>query len=93
MKTYIFTKEYKKNSYGCTVTAKVYRVKNNIPEYVTKVIYNTGSYRGHESEVFCELINIGEIPQSYYNLSKNDYSGGGYYCEKVKEKGIQIIEL
>lgn len=93
MKTFIYTREFKKSTYGRTVTCTIYRVKNNLPIYVGECKYNTGSTPGADSEVFQELIRLKLIPKSYYNLSKNDWGGTGYYCGKVEEKGIKIKEL
>lgn len=93
MKTYIFTTEKKKSSYGYKVICDIYRVKNNKPIYVGETSFNTSSNKGEISEVFCALIKLKEIPERYYNLSKTDWHSGGYYCDKVEEKGIKIIEL
>lgn len=43
--------------------------------------------------LFAIFTELKEIPQSFYNLSKTDWRSGGYYCDKVEEKGIKIIEL
>lgn len=93
MKTYIFTKEYRKSRNYENVLCNIYRVKNNKPVYIGVARFSTGSSRKAISEVFCTLIELKEIPQSFYNLSKTDRRSGGYYCDKVEEKGIKIIEL
>lgn len=93
MRTYIFTTEYKKTSIYRNILCKIYRIKNNKPIYVGKANFNTGSCKQAISEVFCKLIELKEIPNKYYNLSKTDWRSGGYYCEEVEEKGIKIIEL
>lgn len=94
MKTYIFNVEEKRATNGYTkYITKIYRVKNNVPTFVTTCRYNSGSYSGHRNEVFHALIQIGEIPTKYKELSKNEWRGGGLYCEKVEKKGIQIIQL
>lgn len=89
MKTYIFKIESK----GAIYTTSIYRVKNNIPELIGSLKYSSGSYRGHIHEVFGWLVENKHIPAKYYGLSVEPCRGLGYYCKKVKEKGIQIIEL
>lgn len=89
MKTYIFKIESK----GAIYTTSIYRVKNNIPELIGSLKYRSGSYRGHIHEVFGWLVKNKHIPAKYYGLSVEPHRGLGYYCKKVKEKGIQIIEL
>lgn len=89
MKTFIF----KVKSNGAVYTASIYRVKNNIPEIIGSLKYNSGSYRGHVHEVFGWLVENKHIPAKYYGLSVEPGRGHGYYCKNVEEKGIQIIEL
>lgn len=91
MKTYIWIKT-KETSKG-NVTLKVYRMKNNLPHYITTAYYNNSSTRGADSEAFNALINCGELPKSYYNLSRTSWSGGGYYCKEVEKKGIRIYGM
>lgn len=93
MKTYIFTVKYTRATYGSNFALRIYRVKNNQPQYVTTRKGNTGSMRGFESEVFNALMDCGEIPKSYYNLSSCSWRSGGYYCQEVEDKGVKIIEL
>lgn len=94
MKTYIFTVKEKKEEDGYTeYIATIYRVKNNEPIFVTSCNYSSSFFVGHKSEVFHALIQIGEIPEKYKELSKNEWCDGGIYCEKVEKKGIQIIQL
>lgn len=91
MKTYIWIKT-KETSKG-NVTLKVYRMKNNLPQYITTAYYNNGSTRGVDSEAFNALINCGEIPKSYYDLSKCEWRGPGYYCKEVEKKGVRIYGI
>lgn len=89
MKTYIWIKT-KETSKG-NVTQKVYRMKNNLPHYITTVYYNNkASYRGCDFEAFNALINCGELPKSYYNLSrtmlKNSKRDFGQIVEYYKAK-------
>lgn len=37
--------------------------------------------------------NCGELPKSYYNLSRTSWSGGGYYCKEVEKKGVRIYGM
>lgn len=94
MKTYIFTVDEKKAKDGYTeYIAKIYIVKNNKPTFVAACNYSAGCYAGHIDEVFHALIQIGDIPKKYKELSKNDWCSGGIYCEAVEKKGIRIIQL
>lgn len=94
MKTYIFTVDEKTIRNGnIKYIAKIYRVKNNVPTFITSCNYNGGSYSGHRSEVFKALMQVGEIPKKYENLSRSEWRGRGFYCEAVEKKGIQIIQL
>ncbi len=93
MKTYIFTVKYTRASYCSNFTLNIYRVKNNKPRLVATRKGNTGSMRGFQSEALCELINCGELPKSFYNLSCSQNCAGGYYCQAVRDKGVQIFEL
>ncbi len=93
MRTYIFTAKYTRAAYGSNFTLEIYRIKNNVPCWVARVKGNTGSMRGFESEAFNALIECGEIPKSYYNLSRCGWRSGGYYCQEVRDKGVQIFEL
>ena len=93
MRTYIFTVKYTRASYAQNFTLQIYRVKKNRPQLVTTCKGNTGSMRGFMSEALCGLINCGELPKSFYNLSCSCNSAGGYYCQEVRDKGVQIFEL
>ena len=91
MKTYIWIKT-KETSKG-NVTLNVYRMKNNLPHFITTAYYNNGTTQGADSEAFNALINCGELPKSYYNLSRTSWRGGGYYCEEVEKKGVRIYGM
>lgn len=92
MKTYIYTTE-KRHTRELNRYCRIYRVKNNVPQYIGEVEFSTGSYRGEDSEVFNKLIEIGQIPKSYYNLSKCEWRGPGYYCKEVEKKGVRIYGM
>lgn len=93
MKTFIYKQEFRKATYGQNVTCTIYRVKNNLPIYVGECKYNTGSSMGADSEVFNELIKLKLIPKKYYNISKNNWRGAGYYCPEVADAGYRIREF
>lgn len=93
MKTFIFKKLIYNSKTSNNRECVIYRVKNNIPHYIGSVYYTTGMTCGAESEVFHFLIKNKYIPKSYYNLSKNDWRGSGYYCQEVEDKGVKIIEI
>jgi len=92
METYIYT--VKKGRTDSVVTS-VYRVKRNEPEYIGEIKYQTGSYKGHSSEVlrflFCKKLTT----DIAYNASNNSWRGFGYYDRYIHPKlfGLQIIEL
>lgn len=91
MKTFIFKAEYQKgyNNRIC----RVYRIKRNNPIYLGSHSFCTASCRGNRSEVFNALIEWGYIPKGLFTASVSSWSGAGYYCPKVEEKGYKIIEI
>lgn len=91
MKTFIFTEERFPNRMRNNRCLRIYRVVNNQPTYLGFTEYSTGSTMGAESEAFHWLMDNGYIPKSYYNLSKSDWSGAGYYCQVVEDKGCKIV--
>ena len=91
MKTFFFYGQYQKGQLNRVCT--IYQVKRNTPVYVGKVQFSTASTPGDRSEVFQKLIELGYIPKKMYNLSKCSWSGAGYYCKEVEERGYKIFEL
>ena len=65
---YLIIKESKRRTGGFRKTAWVYRIKRNIPEYVTEARWTTGASCGGRSEVMNALIRVGELPQKFYGL-------------------------
>lgn len=78
----------KTNNRECTI----YRIKNNRPQYVGTVKYCTASTQGAKAEVFQYLMEKGYIPKKYYNSSKCDFMGAGYFFGEVT-KIYDIIEV
>ena len=70
----------------------IYRIKENKPLYVGSVEFSTGSTRGAKHEAFNYLMDNGYIPKKYYNSSKCDFMGPGYFFGEV-EKHYNIIEV
>lgn len=68
---------------------RIYRVKNNVPQYIGEVEFSSGTTRGAASEVFNKLIELGHLPKNYLNICN------GYYFDipEFRAKGFQIIEL
>ena len=93
MKTFIFKKLIYNINTSNNRECVIYRVKNNIPQYIGSVYYTTGTTCGAESEVFRFLIINKYLPESYYNLSKNDWRGSGYYCQEVEDKGVDFEQV
>lgn len=88
MKTFIFTKEYKKSTYGSKVTTKVWQIKNNKPVYVGETNYNTQSYRGHDHEAMQVIIGAKLLP-----LNCMDRPKYGYINRDKQNVVFQLIEL
>ena len=69
MQTFISVIKTEKTSrtYSWTKTNEyIYRVINNVPEYVGNVDYNTASFRGRDSAVMNELTRQGHLPKKLY---------------------------
>jgi hypothetical protein len=84
MKTFIYSEQKRVVSRmygGATVTSNIYRLKNNVPHFITQVKWCTRAYRGADSEVMIALIKAGELPKTC----------GNYYYQsedKVKIYGV-----
>ena len=91
MKTFIY-KEIRHHSRRNNRELTIYRVKNNVPEYVGTCYYSTASCRGAKHETFNFLIANGYIPKKYYNSSLCDWRGAGYFFGEV-EKFYNIMEV
>ena len=77
MKTYVFSTTEKDNKYGRTVTAKVYRIKNNTPNYLGERVWESQSCKGTLSEVFTFLYHTNEITKPMYKEHDEYYAGVG----------------
>jgi hypothetical protein len=98
MKTFIFTNEYQKTNRtygGSTYNVKIYLVKNNVPEYLGELTYNTASTRGAIGEVNDWLVKNKHLPKSWsvgresYNESYNPYYHGSWSKEAATERGYK----
>jgi hypothetical protein len=92
MKTFIYKEIRHPNRTRNNREVTVYRVKNNIPEYIGEFKYSTGSTRGGIHEVFNFLMNNNLIPKKHYKDSENAWRGAGYFYGQVTEK-YNIIEI
>lgn len=83
-KVFIFTTEGKHNrrTGGISVTAQVYQIIGNRPEYVLEVKWNTAAFKGPQSTVMNRLADNGIIPKKYAK---------GYYL--LSNKDIEIFEV
>jgi hypothetical protein len=73
--------------------ARIYRVKNNKPEWIGEAKWCTASCRGAISEVFQELVRMGELPKSTLKQSVSPCQEAGYYMRdngKFKIHGVGI---
>ncbi len=96
MKTFMYTLEFKKSSYGQNVTNKVYQIKNNIPILVGKGHYNTGSYRGHDHEAMQVIIDAKLLPSNCMDRPKQGYivsEKRSFYEGDKKDKLYRLVEL
>lgn len=85
MKTFIYTLEFKKSSYGSNVINTVYRIKNNKPVLVGEKRYNTGSYKGHDHEALNLIVSEKQLPKTALK--------GGYINFEKLGKEFELIEL
>lgn len=92
MKTFIYKELRHHNRTRDNRELKIYRMKNNFPVYVGTVYYSTGSTRGAVHEAFNYLMEAGYIPKKYYNSSKCEWMGAGYFYGDVREH-YNIVEV
>ena len=85
MKTFIFATNIHRE-------ISIYQIKRNKPYFIGTIGSHEHSH-GNISDVFNYLIDNKYIPKSYFNLSKNNWRGAGYYCPEIEDKGIKIIEI
>lgn len=86
MKTFIYIKTEKRATYGTNVILSVYHLKNNKPNYVGDVKYNTQSYRGENHEVANLLVDKKLI-------NRNSIDKGGYINYKAFDGNYKLIQL
>ena len=67
MKNFMFTESgvYNRRTGGTNVTAQIYRIVKNTPEWVAEIKWNTASFKGPESTVMNVLAFKGEIPRQF----------------------------
>lgn len=92
MKIFIYKEIKHHNRTRSNRELTIYKIKNNIPVYIGSVEYSTGSTRGAKHEAFNFLMDNGHIPKKYYNSSKCDWMGAGYFYGDVT-KLYNIIEI
>ena len=83
MKTFIYKEVKHHNRKRNNRELTIYKIENNIPNYIGAVEYSTASTRGATHEVFNFLMNNGYIPKKYYKSSECDWMGAGYFFGKV----------
>ncbi len=79
MKTFIFTINNSKHQFngGRRQVADIYRMKRNVPTFLSSVKWSAASYRGAVSEVMNKLCDIGELPRKnrgYYSSSNGKFT-------------------
>jgi len=93
-KQFYFKTTEKPTKYGRSVEAQIFRSSKNKLKFLTSTKWQTGSYRGEESEVFNELARAKIIPKKTLKLSQNKWRGAGYYIPEHREKfGIYIEKI
>lgn len=75
--TYVITKTTRNRINGSRIqTADIYRIKRNVPEYLTTIKWDTGGYYGETTEVMHTLADQRYIPRrfsrSYYIYNDNN---------------------
>lgn len=92
MKTFIYTITETKVSRiygGSTQTAKIYRVKNNKPEFLCYAKWCTRAYKGEKYEVQTTLADKGYLPEKYTDKKHTSY----YERYKEEEQGFRILSV
>ena len=92
MKRFIYTETKHQKRIRNNRELTIYQIKNNMPKYIGSLEYSTGSTRGAQHETFNFLMDNGYIPKKYYNSSKCDFMGAGYFFGDVT-KLYNIIEI
>lgn len=78
MRTYIY-KQTKSSTRGYNVAIEVFRVKNNVPEYIGFGEYNTASWKGSRASA-CNIIHdVDGLKMA------DDY--------KLASKNVQVFEI
>ena len=76
MKTFIYYTETTSTRFGRHRVAHIYRIKHNIPKYITKRCWTTASSKDNNSEVMLALADAGKIPKKYktgYYVRNNNF--------------------
>lgn len=92
MKTFIYKETAHHNRTRNNRELTIYKMKNNIPQYVGTLEYSTGSTRGAQHEAFNFLMEHGYIPKKYYKSSECAWRGAGYFYGEVTAY-YNIIEI
>ena len=92
MKTFIYKKTAHHRRTRNNRELTIYEIKKNTPVYIGSVEYSTGSTRGAIHETFNYLMENGYIPKKYYNSSRCDWMGSGYFYGDVRNH-YNIVEV
>lgn len=85
MKRFYYTDRRDERSRSGDRTIRIYKIKSGALEMVADCEYRPGSTRGAKSEAFNALMECGEIPKKWYNSSKSERSGAGYFYGPVTQ--------
>jgi hypothetical protein len=92
MVTFIYKETKHHNRVRNNREVTIYRIQNNLPNYIGTVEFSTGSTRGAQHEAFNYLMDNGYIPKKYYTSSECDWMGAGYFFGEVQNY-YRIIEI
>lgn len=92
MTTFVYKETTYHNAKYFNRELKIYRIKNNKPEYIGLIKFSTSSTRGAQHEAFNYLMDNGYIPKKFYKSSECAWRDAGYFYGEVT-KHYNIIEV
>lgn len=86
MKTFIYTTKEKDQKYGVKYIVNMYQLKKNVPEFIGTIDYQSGGYRGHDSEVMRFIVQNKHLP-------KNCLDKSGYLNYDKRGETFQLFSI
>jgi hypothetical protein len=84
-KNFYYKTSERKATYGWNVKAEVFKNTKTGIARVGETNWNTGSYKGEESEILDELVKQKLLPKEVLNISKSPSGGKGYYNSDLRD--------